>query len=71
MSTVMDDVALLNVKQAARYLGVSRSYFFEHVRPYIAVCDMRRPGGKQAVPRWTRADLDAFIAARRKERKTA
>lgn len=67
----MTEPALFTPNDAAHYLGVSRSYFDDHVRPFLSVVDMRPPGGKQPMPRFARADLDAFWTARRKARKAS
>lgn len=63
--------SLLTASQAAAYLGVSKSYFEETIRPHLSFVDMRAPTAKKPMPRWTRSDLDAFIATRRKERKAS
>lgn len=65
------DPELLNAKQAAKYLGVSKTYFERDIRPYIASVDLKRPDAKKPMPRWSRTDLDAFVAARRRERKAS
>lgn len=62
---------LLTARQAAIYMGVSKSYFEDHIRPHIAIVDVAREGAKQAMPRWSVTDLDGFIAARRREKKSA
>lgn len=67
----MSEKALFDPGEAAKYLGVSRSYFDEHVRPHISIVDMKAPGGKQPMWRFARTDLDAFIASRRREKKSA
>lgn len=59
--------AHLNVAQAARYLGVSKTFFEEQVRPYIAHADLRAPGSKKPMPRWLPADLDEWVASRRRK----
>lgn len=58
--------ALLSANDAAHYLGISRSYFDDHVRPFVSEIDMRPPGGKQPMPRFARVDLDAFWEKRRR-----
>lgn len=63
--------ALFSADQAARYLGVSKSYFRDHVRPFIAMVEMKPPTGKQSMPRYARVDLDAFWTARRSERRAS
>jgi hypothetical protein len=65
------DVLMFNAKQAAAYIGVSKSYFEESIRPMLSFSDLRAPGSKKPMPRWSRADLDAFVAKRRVERKSA
>ncbi len=62
---------LLNAKQAAFYLGVSKTYFEATIRPLLSFSDLRAPGSKKPMPRWSRTDLDAFVAKRRVERKSA
>ncbi len=63
--------ALFSANAAARYLGVSRSYFDDHIRPFISFVEMKPPTSKQSMPRYARTDLDAFWLARRKERKAS
>lgn len=63
------DRALLTKREAAEYLRVSVTFFLDHVRPYVPMVDLRRPLSKKPVPRWTRADLDSYIAAHRIERR--
>lgn len=54
--------ALLDANDAARYLGVSRSYFDDHIRRLLPPpIDMRHAQAKQPMPRWERAELDALI----------
>jgi hypothetical protein len=65
------NVSLFTAKQAAIYLGVSKTYFEAHIRPYLSFSDMRAPGSKKPMPRWARVDLDKFVATRRKERKAS
>ena len=57
---------LLTAREAAEYLGCSKSYFEAHIRPLLPVVDMGRPEATQPMPRWHQADLDAFIASRKK-----
>lgn len=63
--------ALFSANDAAKYLGVSRSYFDDHVRPFVPLVEMKPPTGKQPMPRFARADLDAFWGARRKEKRAS
>lgn len=65
----MSDIspAALPASQAARYLSVSRSHFFAHIRQHVPVIDVRRPGSKRAMYRWLPSDLDRFLMDRRKE----
>jgi len=59
--------ALLDANDAARYLGVSRSYFDDHLRQQLPPpIDMRHAQSKQPMPRFQRSELDALIAARAK-----
>lgn len=67
----MSDAGHFNARQAAAYLGVSKTYFEDHIRPFVSFADLRAPGSKKPMPRWSRADLDAFVAKRRKDRKSA
>lgn len=56
-----------NASEAARYLGVSKSFFEDHVRPLLtATHDFRAPGAKKPMPKYARADLDAWALTRRK-----
>lgn len=59
--------ALLDKVQAAKYLGCGFTYFQEHVRKLLPVVDIADPSAKKPMPRWSRADLDAFIASRRRD----
>lgn len=59
--------AALDARQSAQYLNVSLAHFHKDVRPLIPVVDLRKPGSKKPMWRWLTSDLDAFIAARRKE----
>lgn len=61
----MTEPALFNVRQAAIYMGCSRAFFEENIRPYIPTVDLRRPGGEKPMPRWQRSELDRFIESRR------
>lgn len=68
----MTDARLLDVKAAARYLGVSRTFFLTVVRRLLpGEVDLRGPGSGKALPRWTVEDLDAYIATRRTDRRSA
>jgi len=67
----MTDPALFDLREAADYLGVSKSYFDDHLRKYLPVVDMKRPDAKQPMPRWAKADLDHFIDTRRKEKRAS
>lgn len=62
---------LLNARQAAKFLGVSKTYFERDIRPFISFSDLRKPGSKKPMPRWSRTDLATFIESRRKERKAS
>lgn len=57
---------LYEIGAAAKYLGVSRSYFDEHLRKVIPMVDVRAPGARVPLIRYAKHDLDAFIASRRK-----
>jgi hypothetical protein len=57
---------LLEIADAAKYLRVSVSHFNEHLRKLIPMVDMASPGSKVPVIRFAKADLDAFIASRRR-----
>lgn len=69
----MSDSLLLTAKEAAALLKVSRTYFEQHIRPYVASVDLRSPGAKKPMPRWSRAALEAFTTTREKKpaRKSA
>lgn len=58
--------ALLEIGEAARYLRCSRSYFDEHIRPFVPMIDIRAPGAKLPMIRFAKVDLDAYIDSRRK-----
>lgn len=62
---------MLNATQAAKYLGVSKTYFERDIRPYLSFSDLRKPGSKKPMPRWSVTDLTTFIESRRKERKAS
>lgn len=68
---VIQDVSYLNAAHAARFLGVSKSYFEDHIRPFVSYVDMRAPGSKKPMPRYARVDLEAFAEKRRVTRKSA
>ncbi len=63
--------ALFDVRESARYLGVSVSFFQDSIRPYVTAVDLRAPGSKKPLPRWERSELDAFVVSRRPSRKSA
>lgn len=54
---------------AARYLGVSANTFRAKIRPLIAVHDFGTP--EAPIQRFAVADLDAWAASRRRERRSA
>lgn len=63
---------LLTAVEAARYLGVSRAHFFAHVRAQLqGEVNVAAPQSQKRMPRWTVADLDAWIDANRQERQSA
>lgn len=57
-----------NTHGAARYLGVSKTYFEDHVRPFVPVHDFRAPGSKKPMPKYSRTDLDEWARSRRREK---
>ena len=57
---------LYDPSEAAAYLGVSRSFFDDEIRPLIPIVDMKSPKRKQPMWRFAKSDLDAFIASRRR-----
>ena len=57
---------LYDPNEAAAYLGVSRSFFDDEIRPLVPIVDMKSPKRKQPMWRFAKADLDAFIASRRR-----
>jgi hypothetical protein len=61
----------LDADGARRYLDVSKSFFEDHIRPLLAVHDFKAPGSKKPMPKFARADLDAWAQTRRKERTVA
>lgn len=64
----MTDPRLLSADEAAKYLGVRRSHFLEHIRPQIAIeYDLAAPG-KRPLPRFDRADLDRWMLTRRRDK---
>jgi hypothetical protein len=68
----MREKGLLTATEAARYLGVSRTFFLTSVRPYLkGEVNVAAPQRQKPMPRWTVADLDAWVAVRRTERRSA
>lgn len=67
----MPEQALFDPNEAARYLGVSRRYFDDHVRPLVPIVDMKPPKSKQPMWRFRRADLDKLIDARTRAKLSA
>lgn len=63
--------ALFDPNEAAAYLGVSRSFFDDEIRPLIPIVDMKSPKRKQPMWRFDRTDLDRFIASRKREKSAA
>ena len=61
------ELGYLDAIEAARYLGVSRSYFLEHIRRHVAEHDFRAPGSQKPMPKYTRADLDEWATKRRRK----
>lgn len=59
--------AALTKREAALYLGLTAGSRWLDRGAAIARVDLRRPGAKRPVWRWLRADLDAFLEARRVE----
>lgn len=59
---------LLSAKDAARYLGVSHSHFYDSIRPFLPVVDLARPESRRGLWRWHIDDLDEWIAKRRRDR---
>jgi hypothetical protein len=58
---------LLDAGEAAIYLGCSRSYFDEHLKRLLPCVDLSGPKSKNRQMRYSKTDLDAFIASRRNE----
>ena len=54
--------------KAAAYLGVSRRHFETHIAPWLPVHDLTPTGAKRRLLVWAVADLDDWMAARRRER---
>ena len=53
----------LDAKQAAGYLGVSRSHFLAKIAPFVTTYDLGTP--KRGMRRWRREDLDGWAERRR------
>jgi hypothetical protein len=62
----MNDRAMFSKASAADYLDMSVSTFDQTVRPFVARVEIETPGMKRPMLRWLKADLDAYVAARRK-----
>lgn len=58
--------AYYDAGEAADYLGVSLSFFEDHVRKLLAEHDFRAPGSEKPMPKFSRQDLDAWAATRRR-----
>lgn len=56
--------ATLNAGNAASYVGVSRTFFFSSIRPYLPYVNVCCPGRTIPVLRWRVSDLDAYLASR-------
>lgn len=67
----MTDRALLDANEAADYLGVSRSYFDQTIRPLVPIVDMKDPKRTQPMWRFAVKDLDAFINSRKRNTEAA
>lgn len=63
--------AYFDARDAARYLGVSLSFFEDHIRPALSVHDFRAPGSKKPMPKYARVDLDAWAQSRKREKLSA
>ena len=59
--------AYLTDRQAAQYLGVSKSHFLSQIRRHVPMIDLKPPTSRRSIPRWHRSDLDTFAMARRKD----
>lgn len=62
---------LYDPNEAAAYMGVSRRFFDDAIRPHLPIIDMKSPKRQQPMWRFTKTDMDAFIASRRREKKPA
>lgn len=62
----MNDRATFSKASAAAYLDMSVSKFDDTVRPFVAYISIDTPGQKRPMLRWMKADLDAYVAARRR-----
>ena len=60
--------ALLCADDAALYLCVGRSHFFDHIRQHLPYVDLSRPESARRVIRYALADLDKYAADRRQIR---
>lgn len=56
----------LTKEAAAAYVGLSVSAFDEIVRPFVPFVTLDTPNAKRPPVRWLQADLDAYLAARRR-----
>jgi hypothetical protein len=65
--TVAQHQSYYDIHEAASYLGVSESFFLEHIRPLLpAEHDFRAPSAEKPMPKLSRADLDAWAKSRRR-----
>lgn len=62
----MSEPTALTRATAAAYLDMSVDTFDEVVRPFVPYLDLAAPTAKRPALRWLRADLDAFLAGRRR-----
>ena len=55
----------LTARQAAAYVGVSRSHFYHYIKPNLRVVDLKAPTSTKPMWRWLREDLDHYLLPRR------
>ncbi len=55
----------LNAKQAAQYLGVSRTHFYKVIKPYVKASNLAAPSSRKPLYRWTKQELDGFLEQRK------
>lgn len=59
---------LLTIDQTAAALGVSRTFFEQHLQALLPEVDLTPPGAKKRTVRYAVADVEALTRTFRKER---